>query len=157
LCGGCRAGPARASSLTWPAAASRSTGKRWIRWRLSTGLEAGAGGTRPLRALARFATFLEEHGIAGTSGIDRAVIEDYLADLHSTMDSSRKRADYIGMASAFLTAVRQHGWDPALPATAARADQVQGNPGPPRTRPGRDSRDIRRGRLIAERHLSEPA
>jgi integrase len=92
--------------------------KRWIRWRLSTGLEAGAGGTRPLRALARFATFLEEHGITGTSGIDRAVIEDYLADLHSTMDSSRKRADYIGMASAFLTAVRQHGWDPALPATA---------------------------------------
>jgi integrase len=92
--------------------------KRWIRWRLATGLEAGAGGTRPLRALTRFAVFLDARGITGTSGIDRAVIEDYLADLHATIGSNRKRADFIGMASAFLTAVRQHGWDPALPATA---------------------------------------
>ena len=92
--------------------------KRWIHWRLGTGLALEAGGIRPLRALTRFAAFLDAHGITGTDGIDRAVIEDYLADLHSTIGSSRKRADCIGMTSAFLTAVRQHGWDPALPATA---------------------------------------
>jgi len=92
--------------------------KRWIRWRLSTGLEASAGGSKPLRALTRFAVFLDARGIAGASGIDRAVLEDYLADLHTTIGSNRKRADFIGMTSAFLAAIRQHGWDPALPATA---------------------------------------
>ncbi len=92
--------------------------KRWIRWRLSTGLALDAGGRRPLRALTRFATFLDAHGITGTSGIDRAVLEDYLADLQATMGSRQQRASHIGMTGAFLTAIRQHGWDPALPATA---------------------------------------
>jgi hypothetical protein len=110
--------PERPGLLRHPAAAAENLAKRWIRWRLATGLEAGAGGTRPLRALTRFAVFLDARGITGTSGIDRAVLEDYLADLHATIGSNRKRADFIGMASAFLTAVRQHGWDPALPATA---------------------------------------
>ncbi len=92
--------------------------KRWIRWRLSTGLALDAGGRRPLRALTRFAVFLDAHGITGTSGIDRAVLEDYLADLQATMGSRQQRASHIGMTGAFLTAIRQHGWDPALPATA---------------------------------------
>jgi integrase len=92
--------------------------KRWIRWRLSTGLALDAGGRRPLCALTRFATFLDAHGITGTSGIDRAVLEDYLADLQATMGSRQQRASHIGMTGAFLTAIRQHGWDPALPATA---------------------------------------
>ena len=73
---------------------------------------------RPLRALTRFATFLDAHGITGTSGIDRAVLEDYLADLQATMGGRQQRASHIGMTGAFLTAIRQHGWDPALPATA---------------------------------------
>ena len=92
--------------------------KRWIRWRLSTGLALDAGGRRPLRALTRFAAFLDAHGITGTSGIDRAVLEDYLADLQATMGGRQQRASHIGMTGAFLTAIRQHGWDPALPATA---------------------------------------
>ena len=92
--------------------------KRWIRWRLSTGLALDAGGRRPLRALTRFAVFLDAHGITGTSGIDRAVLEDYLADLQATMGGRQQRASHIGMTGAFLTAIRQHGWDPALPATA---------------------------------------
>ena len=33
--------------------------KRWIRWRLGTGLTLEAGGGRPLRALTRFASFLD--------------------------------------------------------------------------------------------------
>ena len=92
--------------------------KRWIRWRLGTGLALDAGGGQPLRALTRFAAFLDARGITGTSGIDRAVLEDYLADLHATMGGRSSRARHIGMTGAFLTAIRQHGWDPALPATA---------------------------------------
>ena len=52
----------------------KAPAKRWIRWRLSTGLEASAGGTGPPRALTRFAVFLDARGITGTSGIDRAVM-----------------------------------------------------------------------------------
>ena len=37
--------------------------KRWIRWRLSTGLGLDAGGTRPLRVLTRLAAFLHGRGI----------------------------------------------------------------------------------------------
>ena len=55
---------------------------------------------RPLRALTRFATFLDARGITGTSGIDRAVLEDYLADLQATMGSRQPRAGHIGMTGA---------------------------------------------------------
>ena len=92
--------------------------KRWIRWRLGTGLTLEAGGGKPLHALTRFASFLDGRGITGTSGIDRAVLEDYLADLHAEMNGSKQQGAHIGLLDGFFTAVRQHGWDPALPATA---------------------------------------
>jgi len=92
--------------------------KRWIRWRLGTGLTLEAGGGKPLRALIRFASFLDGRGITGTSGIDRAVFEDYLADLHAEMNGSKQQGARIGLLDGFFTAVRQHGWDHALPATA---------------------------------------
>ena len=92
--------------------------KRWLRWRLSAGLGLDAGGGLPLLALTRFAAFLHARGITGTGGIDRAVLEDYLADLQADLGSSSQRGNHIGLLGAFLTAIRQHGWDPALPATA---------------------------------------
>ena len=92
--------------------------KRWIRWRLGTGLTLEAGGGKPLRALTRFASFLDGRGITGTSGIDRAVLEDYLADLHAEMNGAKHQGAHIGLLDGFFTAIRQHDWDRALPATA---------------------------------------
>jgi integrase len=71
-----------------------------------------------LRALTRFASFLDAHGITSAGGITRAVLEDYLASLQASMGGSRQQGTQIGMVGAFLTGIRQHGWDPALPATA---------------------------------------
>ena len=92
--------------------------KRWIRWRLSTGLGLDAGGSRPLLALTRFAAFLHACGITRAGDIDRAILEDYLADLQTAMAGRRQQGVHVGVIGLFLTAVRQHGWDPALPPDA---------------------------------------
>ena len=92
--------------------------KRWIRWRLSTGLGLEAGGSRPLRVLTRFAGFLHARGIAGADGISRAVLEDYLADLHAAMAGRPGHGTHVSMTGLFLTAVRRHGWAPGLPPNA---------------------------------------
>ena len=93
----------------------RDLAKRWIRWRLSTGLGLEAGSRRPLRFLTRFAVFLHARGIAGTDGISRAVLEDYLAGLHAAMSGRREHGAHVSTIGLFLTAVRQHGWAPGLP------------------------------------------
>jgi len=41
----------------------RDLAKRWVRWRLSTGLGLEAGGGRPVVALTRFAGFLSDIGV----------------------------------------------------------------------------------------------
>ncbi len=92
--------------------------KRWIRWRLSTGLGLEAGGSRPLRVLTRLAGFLHARGITGTDGISRAVLEDYLAGLHAAMAGRPEHGAHVSMTGLFLTAVRQHGWAPGLPPDA---------------------------------------
>jgi integrase len=92
--------------------------KRWIRWRLSTGLGLDAGGGRPLLVLTRFAAFVHARAITSAAGIDRALLEDYLAGLQAAMGGSPRQGTHIGLLGAFLTAVRRHGWDPGLPATA---------------------------------------
>lgn len=92
--------------------------KRWIRWRLSTGLGLPAGGTRPLRVLTRLAVFLHGRGITSSGGISRAVLEDYLADLHASMAGRPGHGPHVSIIGLFLTAVRQHGWAPALPPDA---------------------------------------
>ncbi len=92
--------------------------KRWIRWRLSTGLGLEAGGVRPLRVLTRFAVFLHERGIDGAGGISRAVLEDYLAGLHAAMGGRPEHGAHVSVIGLFLTAVRQHGWAPVLPPDA---------------------------------------
>ena len=92
--------------------------KRWIRWRLSTGLGLEAGGRRPLRFLTRLAIFLHARGIIGADGIGRAVLEDYLAGLHAAMGGRPEHGAHVSTIGLFLTAVRQHGWAPALPPDA---------------------------------------
>jgi integrase len=105
--------------------------KRWLRWRLGAdlGLEAARRG---LRALTRFAVFGERIGLTAPAGIDRAVLERYLADLHAELAGRQRHGDHIGQLNSFLHAVRQHHWDDTLPATAlifpgdypARAEQA---------------------------------
>jgi integrase len=92
--------------------------KRWIRWRLSTGLGLEAGGVRPLRVLTRLAAFLRDRGITGTGGIGRAILEDYLADLHAAMAGRPEHRAHVSTIGLFLTAIRQHGWAPGLPPDA---------------------------------------
>ena len=62
----------------------RNPVKRWLRWRLGTGLGLEAS-RRGLRALTRFAMFCDRIGIAGLAGVQRVVLERYLADLHANM------------------------------------------------------------------------
>jgi integrase len=95
----------------------RELAKRWIRLRLSRGLGLEAAGSRPLRALARFAGFLAVAGVEAIEQIDRRLLERYLADL-SRQTSPQRHGSHIGLLGEFFAAVRQHHWDPALPATA---------------------------------------
>ena len=93
--------------------------KRWARWQLATGLSAGwvalgAG------ALSRLAGFLAapQVNITRLADLDRALIERYLADLHAEFGGRRTHAHHLGALAGFLRAIRQHGWDSTLPATA---------------------------------------
>jgi integrase len=91
--------------------------KRWLRWRLGAGLGLEAA-RRGLRCLARFAVFCGRIGVTAAAGIDRAVLERYLADLHAELAGRQRHGDQIGQLNSFLHAVRQHHWDDTLPATA---------------------------------------
>src|SRR5439155_17372081 len=96
----------------------REPAKRWIRWRISSGLGLEAA-TRPVRAITRFARFLTRTGIERITQIDRAVLERYLADLHTEMAGHPQRqGNHIGLLNAFFAAIRQHRWDTSLPAGA---------------------------------------
>jgi integrase len=92
-------------------------GKRWTRWRLSTGLSA-ATCYRGVRALSRLAGFLAAAGVTGASGISRGVLERYLADLAAAKAGRREHRDHIGQVGTFLRDIRRHQWDSSLPASA---------------------------------------
>jgi len=92
--------------------------KRWIRWRLSTGLSLEAGGIRPLRVLTRLAVFLHARGIAGVDGVSRSVLQAYLADLRAAFGNRPEHGTHVSTTGLFLTAVRRHGWAPDLPLDA---------------------------------------
>ena len=91
--------------------------KRWLRWRLGAGLGLEAA-RRGLRTLTRFAMFCQRTGVPAPPGIDRAMLERYLADLHAELAGRQRHGDHIGQLNSFLHAVRQHHWDDTLPATA---------------------------------------
>ena len=91
--------------------------KRWTRWRLSTGL-SGSACYQGVQAVTRFGAFLEEAGIQALGQADREVLERYLAILHGEMAGKRAHRAYIGLVNTFLQAIRRHGWDTSLPASA---------------------------------------
>jgi hypothetical protein len=108
--------------------------KRWLRWRLKTGLGLAAT-QRGLRALARFAGFCQRIAIVDLAGLDRVVLERYLVDLHTETSDGQRLGVHLGQLNAFFQAVRQHGWDDTLPATALLFpdDHPQRTERPPRS------------------------
>ena len=58
-------------------------------------------------------------GVQGPHQADRDLLERYLASLHRELASNaRELRGTVGELSTFLLAIRRHGWEPALPATA---------------------------------------
>jgi integrase len=93
--------------------------KKWARWQLATGLSASTAGTG-VRVLTRFAGFLAAQSapIGSLADLDRPLLERYLAILHADMGGRQCHFQHVGALNGFLRAVRQHGWDDALPASA---------------------------------------
>ena len=93
--------------------------KRWVRWRLSSGLSSTAA-ARCVTVITRFAQFLAAPpvAIARLADVDRLVLERYLADLHAEFAGRPVHRTHVGLLNQFFAAIRQHGWGPSLPATA---------------------------------------
>ena len=93
----------------------REPAKRWCRFRLATGcafatINAGA------LALSRFSWFLAARHpkVTAPSGINRPVLEDYLAWLLTKNYSASTRALTPSMLRVFFDACHRHGWLPGL-------------------------------------------
>jgi integrase len=92
--------------------------KRWCRHRLATGLSAGLP-ARGARVLAHFGTWLAgQDENAGIEAVTRPLLERYLAALHAEFGGRKLQREHIENLNGFLTAVRQHEWEPGLPAGA---------------------------------------
>jgi site-specific recombinase XerD len=73
-----------------------------------------------VRVIQRFSAFLASPGVAADSlaRVDRPPLERYLADLHQELGGRKEHMRHISALNVFLRAIRQHGWDPALPGGA---------------------------------------
>jgi len=93
--------------------------KRWSRLRLSSGLAVGTV-VSDVKALRRFSGFLAEAApeTDALAGLDRALLERYLAWLATAGLGHGAREDAVTCLGMFFQALRQHGWDPSLPTTA---------------------------------------
>ena len=93
--------------------------KRYARWQLSTGLTAATARAGAL-GVTRFAAWLASlpEPPAGLGGVDRPLLERYLAFLHAEMGGQQRHQQYVSALSGFLREIRRHGWDGTLPATA---------------------------------------
>jgi integrase len=94
--------------------------KRWCRHRLASGISAGEP-ARATRIIARFGAWLAgpDVNVTSAAGITRPLLERYLAGLHAVFGGRKLHREHAEHLGAFLAAVRRHGWEPALPATAA--------------------------------------
>ena len=93
--------------------------KRWCRWRLATGLSAGLP-ARGARVLARFGSWLAcqpERSPAPRRSPGRCWNATSPPCMPSSAAGSCKESTSRSL-NGFLTAVRQHEWDPGLPASA---------------------------------------
>jgi integrase len=96
----------------------RELAKRWTRLRLASGLSIGAarGG---VDALTCFSGFLALTGVNALAGVDRPLLERYLAHVASLPGGPGMKKTRIGALNLFFQNIRLHGWDDALPGTAA--------------------------------------
>ncbi|HEX5349628.1 MAG TPA: site-specific integrase [Pseudonocardiaceae bacterium] len=92
----------------------RALTKRWIRWRLSTGISVGAV-RADIRAITLFAQSFPSLQ-RGPQALSRELIEAHLAHLASRFPAPKTRTSYIGAVAGLLRATRQHGWEPLLDA-----------------------------------------
>lgn len=97
----------------------RELGKRFARWRLSIG-RSPIQTYVDVQAVTRLARFLDtpQMNVTSIAGLDRAMLERYLADLATDPRALRSRSRDISSLSAFLDAIRRHEWDPDLPVSA---------------------------------------
>ena len=72
-----------------------------------------------VQALTRFSQFLTAAEVDRLADVDRALLERYLAWLTNQPGGERAHEGQVGGLHTFLQAIRQHGWDPTLPTTAA--------------------------------------
>jgi site-specific recombinase XerD len=97
----------------------REPAKRWIRLRLASGrnVETVVGN---LQALTRFSEFLTTTPtpINGVNGVDRALLERFLAWLAARPEAPVTTSRHIGGLHLFFDAIRRHHWDDHLPTTA---------------------------------------
>ena len=88
--------------------------KRWLRWRLGTGLGLEVA-RRGLTSLTRFARFCDHINVPDLLSIDRSLLERYLADLHAELGGRSRHGVHIGQLQAFFDALRQHHWAEVAP------------------------------------------
>jgi integrase len=92
--------------------------KRWTRSRISAGLSMPAC-SNGIRVVTRFSAFAARAGVQGLHQADRDLLERYLASLHHELSGKTGALrDSVGELNTFLLAIRSHGWDESLPATA---------------------------------------
>jgi len=93
--------------------------KRWSRLRLSSGLAVGTV-VSDVKALRRFSAFLADAApkVDAVAGLNRALLERYLAWLASAGLGHGARSDAVTCLGMFFHTLRQHDWDPSLPTTA---------------------------------------
>ena len=95
----------------------KDVAKRWVRWRLSTGVP-GEYASTGARAITRLSAFLAARGVTALAQVDRALLERYLADLHQELAGRAAHGKHIGQLSTFFADIRRHRWDDTLPPTA---------------------------------------
>lgn len=91
--------------------------KRVSRWRLTTGTGPGSV-LQMVSALTHLSGFLASAQITSLAGIDRELLERYLAELHRQYGDRDVRARHIGALGTFLSALRQLKLADDLPTTA---------------------------------------
>ena len=93
----------------------RQLAKRWARWRLSTGISPSTVSTGVV-AVSRLAEAFPQLR-RGPEAFSRELLERHLAHLAERYPNAKGRAAHISAIASLLRAVRQHDWEPRLPAT----------------------------------------
>ena len=97
----------------------RELAKRFARWRFSVGRSTNQTYI-DIQAITRLSGFLHSStSVTSLAGLDRQVLERYLADLSGDPRAQHSRSRDIGSLNTFLDAIRRHGWHHGLPAGAS--------------------------------------